>query len=71
MIYLVPKEDKVVVCANSVSIQLKQSNKYKLIQSPACSAGEYALMKQTDENSVQFKGYISYQNVCEWFELVL
>lgn len=71
--YLIAK-DKVSIKSNhGFKINLDISKVWKVIRTPACDAGEYALFLKDDNDKSKFtifQGYISYNTICEFFEMI-
>lgn len=69
--YLIPKDKQIVKGNNSVVITLNLSQIYKVKRTPECKTGEYALLLRNDQNKFDiFSGYITYDNICNWFEMI-
>lgn len=72
--YVIPKEDMIVRSIYKIPIHLKLSQTWKVKQTSGCKPGEYALFKKADEDKGTkfsiFGGYITYDNICEWFEMI-
>lgn len=72
--YMIPKENKQVKSLQSISIDLNISQTWKVVRTPGCKPGEYALfLKQDEDKSIKFSkfiGYASYDNICDWFEMI-
>lgn len=72
--YLIAKENTTVLSNYGTRIKLDLSKIWKVVRTPACKAGEYALfLKDDNDNGSKFtifQGYVSYDNICKWFELI-
>ena len=71
---MIAKEDANVRSVYGTRIELNLSKIWKVVRTPACKAGEYALfLKDEIDTSSKFsifQGYITYNNVCDWFEMI-
>ena len=69
--YLIAKDNRTVKAKHNVIVNIDMSQVWKVKRTPQCKAGEYALlMKDDNEKFTIFGGYISYDNVCDWFEMI-
>lgn len=71
--YAIPKETMQVIGRNNVRIDLNISQVWKIVRTDECKAGEYALFQKADNDKNKFTifgGYASYDNVCDWFEMI-
>lgn len=71
--YAISKDSQSVKNKYGIQIDMNISQMWKIVRSPACKPGEYALFLRNtgdkDKFSI-FKGYVSYNEVCKWFEIV-
>ena len=67
-------KDKGILKANyGMNIQTDLSQVWKVVRTPSCKAGEYALFLKEDNDKDKFsvfKGYITYDKICEFFEMI-
>ena len=72
--YVIAKECKKVETMYGQPIKLDLSNVWKVVQTAACKSGEYALFQKSDKDIGSkfsiFRGYVSYEDICNWFELI-
>ncbi len=71
--YAISKETQLVRNKYNLRIDMNISQIWKIVKSPACKPGEYALFLRDSGDKEKFsifKGYISYDEVCKWFEIV-
>ena len=71
--YLIARDKITITGLYSVRIDLDMSQTLKVVRTDACKAGEYALFKKADEDKDKFTifcGYITYDDVCDSFEMV-
>ena len=70
--YLIAKDKERIRSNYGTSVDLDISKVWKVVRTPACKAGEYALFLKDDKDKDKFsifKGYISYEGICEFFEI--
>ena len=72
--YVIPKETMIVKSLYKMPIRLNISQTWKVKRTSGCKPGEYALFKKDDNDSGTkfsiFAGYATYDNICEWFEMI-
>lgn len=71
--YLISRDTKIIRSNHGAPINLDLSSIWKVVRTPACKAGEYALFLKEDNDTDKFsifKGYISYDAICNSFELI-
>ena len=72
--YVIPKETMIVKSLYKMPIHLSISQTWKVKRTSGCKPGEYALFKKDDNDSGTkfsiFMGYATYDNICEWFEMI-
>lgn len=71
--YVIPKSKTRISSIHKVPIDLNISQVCKVVRTSECKIGEYALFVKGDKDKDKFsifKGYISFDNVCDDFELI-
>ncbi len=71
--YVIPRNKTRIHSIHKVPIDLNISQICKVVRTTECKAGEYALFVKDDKDKDKFtifKGYISFDNICNDFELI-
>lgn len=71
--YLIAKDKSVVSSTYGTKLNLDISQVWKVVRTPACKPGEYALFLKDDGDGKKFsifQGYISYKDICNLFEMI-
>ena len=71
--YLIAKDSADIKSSYGQKVNLNISQVWKVVRTPACKAGEYALFRKDDNDNRKFSifhGYISYKEICDSFELI-
>ena len=71
--YLIAKDNNIVQANYGVSIKTDLSQVWKVVRTPACKIGEYALFLKDDNDKDKFsifQGYITYEKICDFFEMI-
>ena len=71
--YLIAKDRAVIGTSYGPLVDLDLSQVWKVVRTPACKPGEYALFKKYDNDARKFSiftGYVSYKDICNAFELI-
>ena len=71
--YLIAKDINTVKTNYGTIIDTDLSQVWKVVRTPSCKAGEYALFLKEDNDKDKFsifKGYITYDKICEFFEMI-
>lgn len=71
--YLIAKDRTAINSNYGQRVDLNISQVWKVVRTPACKAGEYALFQKDDNDDRKFSifhGYISYKEICNSFELI-
>ena len=72
--YLIAKENKVLTTKYGSRTKLDLSKIWKVKRTAECKAGEYALFEKADNDTGTkfsiFAGYITYDTICENFEMI-
>ena len=71
--YLIAKDRAVIGSAYGPLVDLDLSQVWKVVRTPSCKPGEYALFKKDDGDDKKFSifmGYINYKDVCNAFEMI-
>ena len=69
--YLIGKENKVISSKYGKEIKIDLSKVWMVKRTSGCKAGEYALYERDDhEKFTIFAGYITYDSICENFEMI-
>ena len=71
--YLIAKDKTVINNCCGAQVNLDLSQVWKVVKTPACKPGEYALFQKADEDDKKFsifRGYVSYKDICESFEMI-
>ena len=72
--YLIGKHNKVIFGKYGNKIQIDLSKIWQVKRTPECKAGEYALFEKADNDTGTkfsiFAGYITYDTICNEFEMI-
>lgn len=69
--YLISKDTRTIKGKYGSQIKLDLSKVWQVKRTPECKAGEYALFQKDDNDKFSiFAGYITYDIVCENFEMI-
>ena len=71
--YLIAKDNSVVKTNYGTIVKTDLSQVWKVVRTPSCKAGEYALFLKDDNDKEKFsifKGYLTYEKICQFFEMI-
>lgn len=71
--YLIAKDKGTVKTNYGMTIKTDLSQVWKVVRTPSCKAGEYALFLKDDNDKDKFsifQGYVTYDKICQSFELI-